>query len=68
MSAGSAGSVEAGGTGGSLMTWPGEGGLARCQEDELWPPRVFSITAAWMDEGCRRERGGGGGGGVAVGE
>ena len=31
-----------------------EGGLAQCQEDELWPPQVFAIAAAWMDEGLRR--------------
>ena len=34
-SAGSAGSVEAGGTGGSHGPWPGERGLARCREDKL---------------------------------
>ena len=32
MSVGSVGSVEVGDTGGNPMTWPGEGGLARCRE------------------------------------
>ena len=40
---GEVGAVEAGG---SLVPWPREGGLARCREDELWPPRVFAIVAA----------------------
>ena len=35
ISVGSAGSVEVGGTSGSLVPWPREGGLARCQEDDL---------------------------------
>ena len=54
MSTGSAGSVEVDGTGASPMPWPGEGGLARCREDELWPPRVFAYSATWMEEGFKR--------------
>ena len=46
MPAGFARLVEADNTGGSLMPWPGEGGLAQCREDELWPPWVFAIAAA----------------------
>ena len=38
---GSAGSV---GAGGSRLPWAGEKGLARCWEELLWPPRVFSMT------------------------
>ena len=41
--AGSTGSVVAGG---SHVPWPREEGLARCREDELWPPRVFAIVVA----------------------
>ena len=33
----SIGSAKVGGTGGSRVPSPGEGDLARCQEDELWP-------------------------------
>ena len=40
---GSTGLVEAGG---SRVPWSRDGGLARCREDELWPPRVFSIAAS----------------------
>ena len=43
------------------MPWPGEGGLARCWEYEMWPPRVFSTVVAWMDEGFRKGGRGGGG-------
>ena len=39
----------------------GRGGLARCLEDELWPPQVFSIVSAWIDEGSK-----GGGGGLCI--
>ena len=46
MSIGFTGSIEADGIGGSPVPWPAEGGLARCREDELWPPRVFAIATA----------------------
>ena len=61
MPVGSAGAVEVDDTNGSPVPWPGKEGLARCLEDELWPPRVFSIVAAWV--GLMRKGGGGGGGG-----
>ena len=48
--AGSSWSIEAGGTGASPMPWLGKGGLARCREDEMWPPRVFVIGAAWIEK------------------
>ena len=38
ISVGSVGSVKADDTGGNRLPGPREGGLARCQEDELWPP------------------------------
>ena len=63
MPVGSAGAVEADDTNGSPVPWPRKGGLTRCLEDELWPPRVFSIVIAWVDEGLMRNGGGGGGGG-----
>ena len=53
-SAGSTGSVEADG---SRVPWPGEGGLAQCREDELWPLRVFAIVAAWRDDSFRKRGG-----------
>ena len=37
------------------MPWAGEEGLTRCWDDELWPPRVFSMIG--MDEGFRRGEG-----------
>ena len=36
------------------MPWPGEEGLARGRDEELWPPPVFAMTAVCMDEGFRR--------------
>ena len=68
ISVGSIRSVEASGTSDNNVPWPGKGALARCPEDELWPPRVFAIAAAWMDEGFRGGGGGGGGGGGWVGD
>ena len=68
ISVGSVGSVEADDTGSSRLPGPGEGGLAQCREDELWPPQVFAIATALIDEGFKREGGGGGGGGCRRGE
>ena len=43
------------GTGGSRVPWAGEEGLSRCWDDELWPPRVFTMIG--MDEGFRMGEG-----------
>ena len=70
-SPGPAGAGDTSGSSGSCVPWAGEEGLARCWDEELWPPRVFSMSRlneegfAGIDGFCRG-RGGGGGGGVGL--
>ena len=37
------------------MLWPGEEGLARGLDEELWPPWVFAMGG--MDEGSGEDEG-----------
>ena len=51
---GSVGSVGPGGTDDNCVPWPGEEGLARGQDKELWPPLIFAMSPNWMEEGFVR--------------
>ena len=50
--AGSAGLAGVGGIDGNRVPWPGEEGLTRGQDKELWPSLVFTMSG--MCEGFRR--------------
>ena len=52
--AGSVGSAGAGDTNGNRVPWLGEAGFTRGQDEELWPPLVFSMSR--MCEGFKRGR------------
>ena len=48
---GSARSAGADGTDDNRVPWPGEVGIARGRDKELWPPLVFVMSPNWMEEG-----------------
>ena len=48
--AGSVGSVGLGSTDDNYVPWPGDEGLARGRDKDLWPPLVFAMSRNWMEE------------------
>ena len=51
VTAGSARLARVDGTDGNHVPWLREEGLARGQDEELWPPLVFAMSPNWMEEG-----------------